>query len=39
MLWLVSGISAPFVLGWLLPTFIDIMMDNPDESWGDPFIP
>lgn len=27
------------ILGFLLPVFIDIMMDNPDENWGQPFYP
>jgi len=27
------------VLGWLLPIFIDIMMDNPTRDWGQPFYP
>lgn len=27
------------VLGWLLPVFIDIMMDNPESAWGRPFYP
>lgn len=27
------------VLGWLLPVFIDIMMDNPKRNWGRPFYP
>jgi hypothetical protein len=27
------------VLGWLLPVFIDIMMDNPQRDWGRPFYP
>lgn len=27
------------VLGWLLPIFIDIMMENPDRNWGKPFYP
>jgi hypothetical protein len=27
------------VLGWLLPIFIDIMMDNPAKDWGRPFYP
>jgi hypothetical protein len=27
------------VIGWLLPVFIDIMMDNPDCEWGRPFYP
>jgi hypothetical protein len=22
------------VIGWLLPIFIDIMMDNPQQEWG-----
>jgi len=27
------------ILGWLLPIFIDIMMDNPKHDWGKPFYP
>lgn len=27
------------VLGWLLPIFIDIMMDAPDHEWGMPHYP
>ncbi len=27
------------VLGWLLPIFIDIMMDNAGHDWGTPFYP
>lgn len=27
------------VLAWLLPVFIDIMMDNPGRDWGSPFYP
>ena len=27
------------VLGWLLPVFIDIMLENPDQDWGSPFYP
>ena len=27
------------VLGWLLPIFIDIMMDHHDRDWGRPFYP
>lgn len=27
------------VMGFLLPIFIDIMMDNPDRDWGRPFYP
>ena len=27
------------VLSWLLPIFIDIMMDHPKEDWGKPFYP
>ena len=27
------------VLSWLLPVFIDIMMDNPKQDWGKPFYP
>lgn len=25
--------------GFLMPVFIDIMMDNPNENWGKPFYP
>ncbi len=27
------------VLSWLLPIFIDIMMENPSRDWGRPFYP
>lgn len=27
------------VLAWLLPVFIDIMMDHPDRDWGRPYYP
>ncbi|WP_420859780.1 hypothetical protein [Marivivens marinus] len=27
------------ILGFLMPVFVDIMMDNPDEDWGKPFYP
>lgn len=27
------------VLGYLLPLFVDIMMDNPSRDWGKPFYP
>lgn len=27
------------VLSWLLPIFIEIMMDNPSHGWGRPFYP
>ena len=27
------------IMGWLLPLFIDIMMDNPNENWGQPPYP
>lgn len=27
------------VLGYLLPLFVDIMMDNPAKDWGKPFYP
>lgn len=27
------------ILGFLMPVFIDIMMDNPNEHWGKPFYP
>lgn len=25
------------ILGFLLPVFVDLMMDNPKEDWGRPF--
>lgn len=27
------------ILGWLLPIFIDIMLDHPREDWGPPWYP
>ena len=27
------------ILGWLLPIFVDLMMDNPHENWGPPWYP
>jgi len=27
------------ILGFLMPTFVDLMMDNPGEDWGKPFYP
>ena len=27
------------ILGFLMPVFIDIMMDNPSKDWGEPFYP
>jgi len=27
------------ILGFLMPVFIDIMMNNPNEHWGKPFYP
>ena len=27
------------VIGWLLPVFIDVMMDHPSRDWGKPFYP
>ena len=27
------------ILGFLLPVFVDIMMDNPSDEWGKPFYP
>lgn len=27
------------ILGFLMPVFVDIMMDHPDEDWGKPFYP
>ena len=40
-----SGINRPQVrdgvaiLSFLLPVFVDLMMDNPEENWGRPFYP
>ena len=27
------------ILEFLMPVFVDIMMDNPHENWGQPFYP
>ena len=27
------------ILGFLMPVFVDLMMDNPGENWGKPFYP
>lgn len=27
------------ILGFLMPVFVNIMMDNPQENWGQPFYP
>lgn len=27
------------ILSFLVPVFIDIMMDHPDKDWGAPFYP
>lgn len=27
------------IMGFLMPVFVDIMMDNPREGWGRPFYP
>jgi len=27
------------ILGFLMPAFIDIMMDYPNENWGKPYYP
>ena len=27
------------ILGFLVPVFVDVMMDNPHEDWGRPFYP
>ena len=27
------------ILGFLMPVFVDVMMDNPHEDWGRPFYP
>lgn len=27
------------VLAWMVPIFIDLIMDNPNEQWGRPFYP
>ena len=27
------------ILGFLMPVFVDVMMDNPHEDWGQPFYP
>ena len=27
------------ILPFLMPVFVDVMMDYPDEDWGRPFCP
>ena len=27
------------ILAFLVPVFIELMMDNPDEDWGSPYYP
>jgi hypothetical protein len=27
------------ILGFLMPVFADLMMDNPHQDWGKPFYP
>jgi len=27
------------ILAFLMPVFVDVMMDHPDEDWGRPFYP
>ena len=27
------------ILAFLMPVFVDVMMDNPGEDWGRPFYP
>jgi len=27
------------ILAFLVPLFIDLMMDNPDKNWGAPYYP
>lgn len=27
------------IVAFLIPLFLDLMMDHPDETWGDPFYP
>ncbi len=27
------------VMGWMLPIFIDVMMDHPEHDWGQPYYP
>ena len=27
------------ILGWLVPIFVDMMMDHPEEAWGMPYYP
>lgn len=27
------------ILGWLVPIFVDMMMDHPEERWGMPYYP
>jgi len=32
-------IDGAAIMGVLLPLFIDIMMDNPEQPWGAPYYP
>ena len=32
-------IDGASILSFLMPMFIDVMMDNPHEQWGRPFYP
>jgi hypothetical protein len=27
------------ILGWLIPEFLDLMMENPEQDWGQPYYP
>ena len=31
--------DGALILGILMPVFVDVMMDNPHEDWGQPFYP
>jgi hypothetical protein len=41
LLWNTTNIRGdyPAILGFLMPVFVDIMMDHPGEDWGKPFYP
>lgn len=32
-------VTGSGLLGALVPTFVDIMLDHPEEEWGDPYFP
>ncbi len=32
-------VTGSGLLGSLVPIFVDIMLDNPEEEWGDPYFP